>query len=367
MDIFATLTRPTLLLDEARCRRNIQRMAEKAQRSGVRFRPHFKTHQSATIGEWFRPHDTTAITVSSVGMAQYFAAHGWNDITIAFPVNLREIREIDALAHTIHLGLLAESNEAIRFLAGHLSAPVDVWLKADVGAQRTGIPVDDHATFITLAHEAAKSPMLRLRGVLTHAGHTYHAASPDAVRQIYRDGVSKLSALKTAMQRAGFPQIELSWGDTPTCSLVEDLSGLDEIRPGNFVHYDAMQLQLGVCREDDLAAAVACPVVAVHPERNQAVLYGGAIHLSKDSFPVKGVPWYGLLALPGKEKWGRLIPGAYVTSLSQEHGVVTLPAKHLSKIKVGDLLVVIPAHACLAVDLSAEYVTLTGEHIPIMA
>lgn len=367
MNIFSTLTRPTLLLDEARCRGNIRRMAEKAKRSGVRFRPHFKTHQSAMIGEWFRPHGVTAITVSSVGMAQYFAAHGWDDITIAFPVNLREINAINTLARTLRLGLLLESFEAIRFLAGHLRAPVDVWLKADVGAQRTGIPVDNHATFIALAHEIAKSLNLHLRGVLTHAGQTYHAASPDMARQIYGEGVQKLSALQTALQQAGFAPIGLSWGDTPSCSLVDDLSGLDEIRPGNFVLYDAMQLQLGVCREEDLAAAVTCPVVALHPERNQAVLYGGAIHLSKDTFPMGGTPRYGLLALPGKDGWGKLIPGASVTSLSQEHGVATLPPEILSGLRVGDLLIVIPAHSCLAVNLFTEYVTLTGERIPILA
>src|SRR6476620_10300974 len=89
------ITRPTLLLDEARCRRNIERMASKARRSNVRFRPHFKTHQSAQIGEWFREAGVNAITVSSVKMAEYFASHGWDDITIAFPANWREIEAIN--------------------------------------------------------------------------------------------------------------------------------------------------------------------------------------------------------------------------------------------------------------------------------
>ena len=40
---------PTLLLNEAIARRNIERMANKARQNGVRFRPHFKTHQSAVL------------------------------------------------------------------------------------------------------------------------------------------------------------------------------------------------------------------------------------------------------------------------------------------------------------------------------
>jgi len=50
MDSFDDIVKPTLVLDEACARRNIARMAEKARRQGIRFRPHFKTHQSAGIG-----------------------------------------------------------------------------------------------------------------------------------------------------------------------------------------------------------------------------------------------------------------------------------------------------------------------------
>ena len=50
----AQIEKPTVLLDEARARRNLAVMAAKARRQGVRFRPHFKTHQSAAMGEWFR-------------------------------------------------------------------------------------------------------------------------------------------------------------------------------------------------------------------------------------------------------------------------------------------------------------------------
>ena len=94
-----------------------------AHQAGVTFRPHFKTHQSAEIGEWFRAAGVTAITVSSVDMALYFARHGWNDITIAFPANLRQQRDLAELARQIHLGLLVESVETVQHLASMLDAP----------------------------------------------------------------------------------------------------------------------------------------------------------------------------------------------------------------------------------------------------
>jgi hypothetical protein len=44
-------------------------------------------------------------------MAQYFVDDGWNDITVAFPVNLREAGIINELAGRIQLNLLAEDSE----------------------------------------------------------------------------------------------------------------------------------------------------------------------------------------------------------------------------------------------------------------
>ena len=82
------IIRPTFVIDKKICLNNIEKMTQKAADNGLRFRPHFKTHQSAEIGEWFRSFGVNAITVSSLQMAKYFAANGWKDITLAFPVNI---------------------------------------------------------------------------------------------------------------------------------------------------------------------------------------------------------------------------------------------------------------------------------------
>src|SRR5690606_14524169 len=98
-------------LDKEVVLRNIERMAKKAAEHRLRFRPHFKTHQSAEVGEWFRAFGVEAITVSSVRMAEYFAVSGWNDITIAFSVNVLELFNINRLAANIRLNVLVENKE----------------------------------------------------------------------------------------------------------------------------------------------------------------------------------------------------------------------------------------------------------------
>jgi len=117
MHLFDQIQTPTLLINEKQTRDNIKWMVEKAARNSIRLRPHFKTHQSAEIAGWFREQGIQQCTVSSISMAGYFARHGWQDITIAFPVNPREMTTLKQLRETIStLGLLVECSEIVERL-----------------------------------------------------------------------------------------------------------------------------------------------------------------------------------------------------------------------------------------------------------
>ena len=357
------ITKPTLLLDTQKAKRNITRMAEKAQRCGVRLRPHFKTHQSAIIGEWFRAQGITDITVSSVDMAIYFARHGWDDITIAFPVNWLEIDKINHLAETIHLHLLVESLESVKFLAAHMKHPVSLWLEIDTGYGRTGVSWQAERELREIAEGIAAADHLTLTGLLTHAGHAYGPTTSERATQLYQETVTRLQASRTSLHQ---PELWLSLGDTPTCTLVDDFDGVDEIRPGNFVFYDFMQAQNGVCSPDDVAIALACPVVSIHPERQEITLYGGAVHLSKEYLTrPDGRSTFGAIALPTDSGWGDPLPEVFVQRLSQEHGIVQAPRDFIQQIHIGDVLLVLPVHSCLTANLRQSYLTLEGETIPM--
>lgn len=363
MTLLDTIDQPTLLIDEMIARRNIERMAATAKNNAVVFRPHFKTHQSAEVGEWFRDNGVTKITVSSVEMAEYFARHGWQDITIAFSLNIRQLPRIQELARRVHLGVLVENPEEVASLSALKDCSIDVWVKIDVGNHRTGLDWQDEAAVSTLCHIIKQSTALRLMGLLTHSGQTYKAHSQSEVCAIFREGIDRLKVLRTNLETHGITGLQISVGDTPGCTLCEDWSGADEARPGNFVFYDVQQFMAGICRFEDIAAAVACPVVAKHPERREVILYGGAIHLSKDFQMMGEEKSYGLACLQEGDRWGNPIPGALVKALSQEHGVVKVPGAEFEKIKVGDLLFIIPAHSCLTVQVLRQGITLNGRTI----
>lgn len=361
------ISKPTLLLNKQKALKNIERMTQKAQRSSVRFRPHFKTHQSAQIAEWFREFGIDAITVSSVEMAMYFAQHGWKDITIAFPVNILEIENINRLASSINLVLLVESKETVTFLAENLQAEADVWIKIDIGYHRTGISWDYFDEVIALVRQIQKSGKMVFKGLLTHSGHTYQAKSATEVTTIYNETVLRLNGLKKYLIEQGFKDTQISIGDTPSCSVVNDFSGVDEIRPGNFVFYDVTQLNISSCEEQDIAVAVACPVVAKHQERNEIVIYGGAVHLSKEFFLDKnGKKIFGYVTLFDGNGWSSMIKNTYLSAVSQEHGIIKTENDFFERIKIGDILLALPVHSCLTVNLLKQYVTLEGEIIKTM-
>ncbi len=112
-----------------------------------------------------------------------------------------------------------------------------------------------------------------------------------------------------------------------------------------------MQYQLGSCSLDDIAVAVACPVVSVYPERNELIIYGGAVHLSKEYIETDGKKSFGLIVQLNGNEWGDTIPGAYVSSVSQEHGIVKMPGKYIFRFRPGEVLGVLPVHSCLTANL----------------
>lgn len=337
-------------------------MAEKARRNGAELRPHFKTHQSVEIGEWIREAGITGITVSSFRMARAFADAGWTDITVAFPVNIREADLINHLASRIQLRLFINSPATAHALREQLQHPVRFYIEIDTGQQRSGLSPDDLPRMEAILQEAGKSSMLLFHGFYSHPGHTYATRTQEEVTKVYREAEGQLIPLKNHFQPK-FPDMVMAVGDTPGCSRVEDLTAYNELSPGNFVFFDMQQYHKGACRIDDIALTLACPVVDIYPERNTAIIYGGAIHFSKDFYLKEdGNTSFGQMVLLQDEVWGEAVEGAFLRGLSQEHGVLTAPSEVIKRLKPGQLLAFLPAHSCLTADLVRNFYNPGRQH-----
>jgi D-serine deaminase-like pyridoxal phosphate-dependent protein len=208
---------------------------------------------------------------------------------------------------------------------------------------------------------ADKSEYLRINGILTHSGHSYKKRGASEVEEVFNETVMRMKSVLPLMKEEW--QM-VSVGDTPGCSIVNNFTGVDEIRPGNFVFYDLMQINIGSCRKEQVAVAVACPVVDRIKERQELIIYGGGVHLSKDSLTLPdGRTVYGMAVHLTENGWIFPESESWVRSISQEHGIISASPGFFNETAIGNLIGIIPVHSCMTADLLRTYHTTEGRTI----
>jgi D-serine deaminase-like pyridoxal phosphate-dependent protein len=97
-----TIDTPAVIVDLDIVERNISRMAEGVKKAGIKHRPHIKTHKSVYLAEMQRKAGTVGITCAKLGEAEVFAAEGFDDILIAFPIiGEKNLARLQALTEKI--------------------------------------------------------------------------------------------------------------------------------------------------------------------------------------------------------------------------------------------------------------------------
>lgn len=351
--IYKNAEKPFLILDENRCKKNIERIAKRSKMFQCEFRPHFKTHQSITVGKWFRDFGVTGITVSSPGMAHYFVKDGWDDITIAFPFYPAQIPALKGLENKSKLRLFVNNIEHLEMLDRELKEPFHFMIEIDSGYGRSGISIDAKHHINSLVEKSKGLSSSNFYGFYIHDGRTYHVSGKTEVEMAIEPSLSAFNELKSL-----YPSARLSLGDTPSASLSDNLDRVDEITPGNLVFYDWMQVQIGSCSVDDISLFAVLPVAQIKDHNNSAILHGGAAHLSKDFVLEKGNKNFGQCVdyTPGEDV--AIHEKSYISALSQEHA--TLPNLHDKSLNT---VIVAPIHSCLTANLFDHYLTPQGKRI----
>lgn len=343
------LPTPFAVVDRAVVDANTHRMSERVASLGARLRPHVKTHKCLPAARLSVRGHFGGITVSTMAEAHHFADGGFADIVYAVPLSLGRVGEaIDAASRIERFAVLVDHERAVAALGEAANAQrkaVDVLLKVDCGYHRAGVDPEG-GEGPRLAKSIVASERLRFRGVLAHAGHSYACRNASEVRRVAAQERDVTVAFARRLRATGIPVDEVSIGSTPTAVHVDGLEGVTELRPGNYVFFDAFQASIGSCEPADAALSVIGSVIGAYPERNQLVLDVGALALSKDPGALHVDPDAGfgvLCTLDGQS----LSPGLRLSSLSQEHGIVTGARAELSRFDVGDRLRVVANHSCL--------------------
>jgi len=343
------LPTPQVVVDRPRLLQNIDRVQQLASASGLRLRPHAKTHKSPVVARWQIDQGAVGICCAKVGEAEVFVEAGIQDIRLPYPVNPsnaeRLIALMDRAAISIivdHLDVAGGWSDAMR----RAGRTLDVLVKVDVGFHRCGI--DPGGEPIAFLQSIASLPGLRLRGLLSHAGHAYHAASEEELCTVARAEAETLVRLRDRASQSGIALDELSVGATPSLRFSAKERGLTELRPGNYVYFDRTQVALGAATLDDCALTVLATVVTKHEGR--VILDCGSKTLTSDQARgiTKAAGFGAVLAGDGASP-REVDETLTIERLSEEHATVRVEGT--TRLEPGDRVRVVPNHSCTVSNL----------------
>lgn len=316
---------------------------------GVRLRPHAKTHKSIVMAQRQLAAGAAGICCAKLGEAEVFAAAGIEDIRLPYPINPANADRVLALLDRTRLSFIVDHEMVARGWSDAMreaGREVDVLVKVDVGFHRCGIDpaAPGAAEFVA---RIAGLPGLRFRGLLSHAGHGYAAASADEAAAIARSEAEMLTTLAAQVRERGVPVEEISVGATPTARFSINQPGITEMRPGNYIYFDRTQVALGAAAWKDCALTVLARVVT-RPAPERIILDCGGKTLTTDQARGWGqTAGYGAV-LKGLDA-SDPDPALVIERLSEEHANVAVTGT--SPLQPGDLVRVVPNHSCVVSNL----------------
>jgi D-serine deaminase-like pyridoxal phosphate-dependent protein len=358
--LLSDLPTPQVVVDRRRLLANIDRVQTLASSAGLRLRPHAKTHKSPVIAGWQIERGAVGVCCAKLGEAEVFAAAGISDIRLPYPVNPANSSRVLALMDRASISIIVDHPAVARGWSEVMmraGRTLDVLIKVDVGFHRCGID-PDAAGALDFIRAVDALPGLRLRGLLSHAGHGYSASSEDELSAIAAREAEILTTLRERARGAGIALEEVSVGATPTLRFSARQRGLTELRPGNYVYFDRTQLALGAASLDDCALTVAATVVS-KPAADRVILDCGSKTLTNDQARgISKAPGYGaVLRAAGDAIDDTLV----IERLSEEHAVVR--AAGGTRLEPGHRVRVLPNHSCTVSNLVDAVRLVEGDRV----
>ena len=335
---------PALVVDRTRLLENIEAMAKRARSLGVALRPHAKTHKSPAIAALQREHGASGLTVATITEAEGFAAEGVDDLVLtAPPVGDWRLQRVLALASRVRIRVVVDSVEVVagleRACRDHGVEIGYLW-EVDSGVGRFGTaPGETTAEQIAKAVDAGAHATFD--GLLTFGGHAYAATTREEIAAAARDEHDAITHTVSALAERGIETNVRSVGSTPTSHFMKNADEVTEIRPGNYVFYDATQVAIGVVPLERCALSVLATVTS-RPAPDRLILDSGSKALAAERLTAL-TPGFGVVG-------GH--PELRVERLYEEQAIVYTDEP--SDIPIGARVRVIPNHACAAANLHSE-------------
>jgi D-serine deaminase-like pyridoxal phosphate-dependent protein len=339
---------PALIVELDAFEHNLHAMMDAVRASGVRVRPHAKTHKCPDIAKQQIALGAVGVCCQKVSEAEAMVDDGIADVLITNEVvGESKVERLATLARWAHIGVCVDHALQVEQLARAVAAAkvnVDVYVELDIGQGRCGVPwPKDALALVALMQE---HPPLRFAGFQAYHGRAQHLREPAERARAIAEGQKMVTDCLAEFAAAGIAVPRVTGGGTGTY-LLEAASGVwNEIQPGSYIFMDAdygrNRLEAAAPRFRNSLYILS---TVISDAAGRLILDAGLKAYSVDS----GLPQ------------AADAPGWQFARASDEHGVL-IPASAAPPlpIAVGTKLRLIPGHCDPTVNLHDWFVGVRG-------
>lgn len=338
------LDTPSLLLDLDAVERNLDAMAAALAGSGMRLRPHTKTHKAPVLAHMQIARGAIGVCCAKLGEAEVMAAGGVSGLLVTTEVvGAAKIRRLLGIAHQVEVITVVDDVRAAAQLSeAALSEGVRLRCLIDVniGQNRTGVEPGTPALELARAVDGLKG--LQVAGLQGYQGHLQHVPTPEMRAELNASSVQLLGQTAELLRADGFRMEIVSGGGTGTCQFAANAGTYTELQAGSYVVMDAQYAGVqGVQFEH--ALSILTSVVSVNRDRSPIVDVG-----TKSASTDAGPPT------------ARGLDATYAP-LGDEHGKLVF--EQGNPLALGDKVELIPGHCDTTINLYDVYHVTRGGRV----
>lgn len=348
------ITTPNFLLNLDVLEKNIKNYQYLAELNGISLFPMLKTHKSSEITKLQIDMGACGVLVGTLDEAEkVIITSGVKKIMLAYPVvgknNLKRVIQLNKKCELfVAFDNVLQGEELSSMLDENDSINYQIIINS--GLNRFGVKPFEA---LSLYNSLAKFKNLKIKGISTHSGHVYGISSKNEISNIANEEITSMKKTKELFDKNKIQLDFIASGTTPTFKEVLTSNIITVLRPGNYVFYDAIQVGLGVAKEEDCALTVLTTIIS-NPQKNIYIIDCGSKCLGLD----QGAHGNSLIKGFGIVKG---YPQLEIISLSEEVGKIKV--KDNCNLKIGDRIEIIPNHSCSSANMTSNLLGYRSETI----
>ena len=344
---------PALVVDLDAFERNLRRLPERIEGSGVRLRPHAKTHKCPVIALKQMELGAVGVCVQKVSEAEAMVYGGVRDVLVTNEVVGRQkLRRLMGLAHTARVGVCVDDPAQIAALdaaaeeAGLATLPVHV--EINMGGNRCGVEPGPPA--LDLARRIGDTRHLAFAGLQAYHGSAQHVRGWEERRQAIAQAAEKAGSTRDLLESDGIRCPVVTGAGTGSFEF-ETASGVyTELQCGSYIFMDADYSRNldsdGAPTKAFEPSLFVWATVMSRPVEERAIVDAGLKALAFDSGPPL--------------VWDE--PAASYERASDEHGRLAVTGA-TNRLRIGDKIRLVPGHCDPTVNLYDWYVCIRRERV----